>query len=306
MTKTVKKLKLILRILLGLFFIATALMKLFSLDNFEIYIYSFKLFSFTFSTFVARCVIMAELLLGALLIAKILYKPTWWATMAMMVGFTLLLVYVALFRHDSNCHCMGDLVEINPVWSIVKNIVTMLLLLLVRKEEDYQFRGKVAVGVTLLVAAFAVPFACFPMDSVYNFFGKKEQPVNEKLFTTFMQDSIAQSLDIDRGNYVLGYLASGCQFCRISARKINTIMENNQLDKPRLIFFIWGSDDGIEEFKNDTETFDYQYVKINPVEAVNLVNGSFPTYVFLKDGKIVKAVDLRGIDENDIKAFLNE
>ena len=83
-------------------------------------------------------------------------------------------------------------------------------------------------------------------------------------------------------------------------------MENNQLDKPRLIFFIWGSDDGIQEFKDDTEAFDYQYVKINPVEAVNLVNGSFPTYVFLKDGKVVKAMDLRGITEKDIKAFLNE
>ncbi|MCQ2277366.1 MAG: DoxX family protein [Bacteroidales bacterium] len=306
MSKSIKILKLILRVLLGLFFIATAVLKLFSLDNFEIYIYSFKLFSFTFSTLVARCVIMAELLLGALLIAKIQYKPAWWATMAMLVGFTFLLIYVAIFRHDSNCHCMGDLVKINPLWSIVKNVVTMLLMLLVRKEDDYQFRGKVAVGVTLLVAAFAVPFACFPMDSVYNLFDKDGQPINDKLFVSFLQDSTAQSLNINEGNYMLGYLASGCQYCRVSARKVNTIMDNNQLDKTKVIFFIWGSDDGIQEFKDDTEAFDYQYVKINPVEAVNLVNGSFPTYVFLKDGKVVKAMDLRGITEKDIKAFLNE
>lgn len=306
MTKSIKILKLILRILLGLFFIATALMKLFSLDNFEIYIYSFNLFGFTFSTFVARCVIMVELLLGALLVSKILYKPAWWMTMAMLAGFSVLLVYVAVFRHDTNCHCMGDIVQINPVWSIVKNVITMLLLLLVRKEEDYRFKGKVAVGITLLVASIATPFACFPMDVVYNAFSKSDNKVNEEKFNTFLQDSTAQALHLSQGDYVVAYFAAGCRYCKVSATKLSAIVENNHLDVNRFVFFIWGKEGKIETFKEETKTQNFRFVNINPIESVQLVYGNFPTVVFLHDGKIEGVADVRGFDDRKVVGFLNQ
>ncbi len=301
-----KNLKFVLRLLIGAFFIVTAIFKLMSLDNFEIYIYSFNWFGFLFASFAARAVIAAELLLGSLLIFKILYKPAWWATMAMMGGFTLLLVYVALFRNDASCHCMGDIVEVNPTMSIVKNIVTIALLLLVREEKDYRFKGKTAVGICLTIASLAVPFALFPMDSVYNLFDKKEYKVNDELLADFMQDSLAQSLDIDQGNYVLGYLASGCEYCKTSAQKIHTIVENNQLDSSRVIFFIWGDKKDVDLFKQETKAVEFRYVEINPVLAVNLVFGQFPTYVMVSDGQIQNATDIRGLNDKEITDFLTK
>ena len=82
---------------------------------------------------------MAELLLGICLMSKMLYKYAWWLTQLMLLGFTFLLIYIAIFRNDTNCHCLGDFVELNPVASIIKNLVTMALLFLVKNEEDYQF-----------------------------------------------------------------------------------------------------------------------------------------------------------------------
>lgn len=304
--KSIRILKTILRILLGAFFIATAVMKLLSLDNFEIYIYSFHIFNYLLCTVVARLVIMAELLLGFLLITKIQYKLTWWATMAMLVGFTLLLVYVAIFRNDTNCHCMGDLVQVKPSLSIVKNVVTLALLLLVRKEEDYHFKGKIVVGILGLVAAFAVPFGLFPMDSVWNLFEKNGQVINDERFHEFMQDSIAQSLDIDDGNYIVAYLASGCKYCKVSGKKIKSIVENNQLDTNKVVFFIWGKDESIEKFKEETGATQFKYVKIDPLTAIEVVNGQFPTYVYVKDGEKEKAVDIRGLVESDIVKHLSE
>ena len=61
-----KVIKFILRILIGGFFITTAILKLLSLDSFEIYIYSFNIFSFNLCAIIARLVIAAELLVGAL------------------------------------------------------------------------------------------------------------------------------------------------------------------------------------------------------------------------------------------------
>ena len=298
--------KFILRILIGAFFITTAILKLLSLDSFEIYIYSFNIFSFNLCAIIARLVIAAELLVGAFLIAKILYKPTWWLTLLMLVGFTFLLVYVAIFRQDSNCHCMGDLVELNPAYSIIKNLITIVLLFFIRKEEDYQFKGKKAVGIVLAVLALGVPFILFPTDAAYNLFKKSDNNVNEKSFEQFMQDSVAQSLNIQEGNYVLGYLASGCKYCKLSAKKINTMVENNQLDTNKVVFIIWGGDESIQKFKEETDATHFRYAKISPVEAIQLVSGQFPTYVLVKDGKPVEAMDIRGLNDNKIRSFLTE
>lgn len=299
-------LKFIIRILIGAFFITTAILKLLSLDSFEIYIYSFNIFSFNLCAIVARLIIAAELLLGAFLIAKILYKPTWWLTLFMLVAFTLFLVYVALFRHDTNCHCMGDLVELNPVYSIVKNLITIVLLLFIRKNEDYCFRGKLTVGILIPLLALGTPFILFPTDSAYNLVMKSDNAVNVKQFNTFMQDSTTQSLQINHGNYVLGFLASGCKYCKLSAKKINTMVENNQLDTNKVVFFIWGSDESIQKFKEETEATHFRYTTINPVEAIQLVNGQFPTYVFVKDGEPLDAVDMRGLNDKKIQKFFSE
>lgn len=298
--------KFILRILIGAFFITTAILKLLSLDSFEIYIYSFNIFSFNLCAIIARLVIAAELLVGAFLIAKILYKPTWWLTLLMLVGFTFFLVYVAIFRQDSNCHCMGDLVELNPAYSIIKNLITIVLLFFIRKEEDYQFKGKKAVGIVLAVLALGVPFILFPTDATYNLFKRSDNNVNEKSFEQFIQDSVAQSLNIQEGNYVLGYLASGCKYCKLSAKKINTMVENNQLDTNKVVFIIWGGDESIQKFKEETDATHFRYAKISPIEAIQLVSGQFPTYVLVKDGKPVEAMDIRGLNDNKIRSFLTE
>lgn len=298
--------KLIIRLLIGAFFISTAVLKLLSLDHFEIYIYSFKLFGYAFSTFVARCVIAAELLLGSLLIARILYKPAWWCTMAMMLGFTGLLVYTALFRNDANCHCMGDFVQLNPAWSIVKNVVTIALLLCIRKEKEIRFRGKVWVTVALIVAALGVPFALFPMDAVYKNIDKKEMSWNPKQFDLLLQDSLVQPLSLDEGKRIIGFLSSECQYCQTSVMKIQNIFSNNNIDISNLHFFIMGNDRSVQYFKESTGTEEYAYSSINPYVELNITQGALPLYLFLQDGKVVKVLNLRMLDDKSVLSFFKK
>ena len=180
------------------------------------------------------------------------------------------------------------------------------MLLLIRKEDDWHFRGKVALGISLLVASVAVPFALFPMDSFYQIFSREEQKVDMAKFSQFMQDSTAQALQLDRGNYVIGYLASGCKYCKISASKIHTIFQNNQLDSTRLVFMIWGSEKSVRSFQEETETQGYRYESINPVEALNIVFGQFPTYVYVHNGQVERVANLRGLEERYTVDFLSQ
>ena len=118
----------ILRIGIGGMFVIAAILKLMSIDEFEIYIYSFNVLNFLLTSFVSRIIIAGEFILGLFLILKINYKFTWNATMTVLILFTLFLIYVAIFRNDTNCHCFGQLVELSPVESIIKNVIAMILL----------------------------------------------------------------------------------------------------------------------------------------------------------------------------------
>ena len=53
--------------LVGGVFIIAAILKLISIDEFEIYIYSFNIFSFLLTTFVSRIIIIGEFILGLFL-----------------------------------------------------------------------------------------------------------------------------------------------------------------------------------------------------------------------------------------------
>lgn len=323
--------KTVIRCLLGALFIATAVLKLLSIDNFEIYIYSFELFSFAMSAVVARLVIMAEIVLGLLLISKVYYKLTWWLTFAMLLGFTLFLAYVAAFRQDSNCHCFGDFVELDPLASIGKNVVTLLLLFFIRKEGDASLsakRKKVSAVIICGVAAI-VTFAVFPPDALYNKFVSKHDHFNEHVFQKARQDSSLMTtldsvrwieaedtvlfatqladLQIDSGNYLVGVMASGCKYCKLGSRKVNTIFKRNDISPSKFKIFVWTNGTPmLASFLKETETYPYEVRVISPYLAVDLVDGRFPTFALMQNGKVVRAFDVHGIDERELVDLLKE
>ena len=292
--------KLVIRIGIGLFFIVSAVLKLLSLDDFELYIYSFNIVNFAWSGIVARTIIASEILVGILLIIKVRYKEAWWLTLLMLVGFSFLLIYVMIFRDDSNCHCMGDLVEIKPSISLIKNLVAIVLLLLVRTEDDYQFGplGRKLAVIGAFVAAIVPPFALFPTDGLYNLFSKSDgQDYNETEFHALMADSTMQDVHIADGNYIIGVISSGCGFCKTSCLKMSEIVDNNHLDTNKILYFVWGDSASVQPFQVETKTESFRYVMVNPVVAIRVVNGNFPTYLFVKNGEVETTADLRHLTE---------
>ncbi len=93
MNKAKTILPIALKMLLGVVFIVSAMLKIFDMDQFEIYIYSYHFFSLNFSFLVARAAIIVELVLGIGLVSNCLHKLMWWGSMAMLLGYTLLLIY---------------------------------------------------------------------------------------------------------------------------------------------------------------------------------------------------------------------
>ena len=290
--------------MLGVFFIGTAVLKLLSIDNFELYIYSFGVFDFVYATFLSRLLIFIELIIGISFILKIYYKQIWWLTMLMMVGFTLLLVYAAIFRNDSNCHCFGSLVELNPMQSIFKNIIVIALLFVIKNEESHDYKPvlrKCLVAITLVVS-FVVSFVLLPMDVVYNRIYSDNEEVNEVAFYESLSDSTY--IDLQHGRYLINYALAGCKYCKIGAEKATMMLDRHGIDHSRLKFFVGGNDEAISRFVEITGTSDYEHWKIAAPEFMTITYGKFPLFVFIVDGKVVKAGDFRIVDDETIVSFL--
>lgn len=292
--------RLTIRLLLGVFFIGTAVLKLLSIDNFEVYLYSFGLFSYTWTTFFSRLLIFIELMMGISLILKIYFKQIWWLTMLMMVGFTLFLVYAAIFRNDSNCHCFGDLIELDPRQSIFKNIFTTALLLFIRKERSYDYKPllKKWLVASTIVVSLVVSFVLLPMDVIYNKIYSEKDNVNTVAFYESLGDSTF--VDLQQGRYLINYALAGCKYCRIGAEKVTMMMDRHGISHDRLKFFIGGSDEAIANFVEATGTSDYQHWKIPAPQFMAITFGKFPLYVLIEDGKVIKAGDFRILDDNMI------
>ena len=339
----------VVRILLGAMFILSAVLKLISIDTFEAYVYSFHIMSFTLAEVAARCLIALEFVTGCFLVAKAQYRWAWWIATLMTAGFTLFLVYVVLFRNDANCHCFGDLIPVEPLHSIFKNIAILALLVFAYKqsesrpffsfckneetgkrlnfwEKDYSKKFKIWLLGISGGLALVVLFILFPPNAIYSWVYSDNDLVDTRIFdrayadssfylhltevefheaddTVVFQNDTAR-LDMDRGNYMVAVVSSGCKYCRQSCDLVNNIFERNNLDSNKLKCLIWGTDPSISHFMKGTKTWPYEFHQISPYLAIDLVHGSFPTFIFITDGKVVDAFDYRGVNEGKIVEFV--
>lgn len=295
--------KLTIRLLLGAFFIGTAVLKLLSIDNFEVYIYSLGIFSYTWTTFFSRLLIFIELSIGISLVLKICFKQIWWLTMLIMIGFTLFLIYAAIFRNDSNCHCLGDILELNPTQSIFKNIIISALLFVIRKEESYDYKPVVKkwVAASTILISLVVSFVLLPMDVIYNRIYSEKENINTAAFYESLSDSTF--VDLRHGRYLINYALAGCKYCRLGAEKLTLMVDRHGIPHDRIKFIIGGSDEAISKFIENTNTSDYEHWKIPAQKFMAITYGKFPLYVFIEDGKVVKAGDFRVLDDEIIESF---
>ena len=300
-----------INIVIGSVFIIAAILKLMSIDEFEIYIYSFDIFSFLLTTFVSRIIIIGEFILGLFLILKINYKLAWRLTFISLILFTLFLIYVAIFRQDANCHCFGELVELSPLESIVKNVV-MMILLLVAKTQSSKFKVqsskfKAQSSRFLVLGSTFLVFIISPPDSIYKMIYSTEKEVSTvDLYESFDEvvkiDFTEEGLVFDsipsfkeKEDQLIVIVSSGCKYCRLGLKKLSLMMRNEDLATDNVDIFIWGSPEGIEDFRFETMTEDYSYWHIMPNRAIEITYGRFPIFIFLKEKDIIKIGDFRDV-----------
>lgn len=156
----------VLKIIVGIVFLFSAVSKFVTIDAFEMYIYSFGLFPLTLCFYLARIIIGFELVLGASLISHRNHRFTMIASLLFLTCFVVFLTYAHLVGRTDNCHCFGDLMPFNPIQSILKNAVLILILIYVFKFalQDWHPRWWL---VTIIYVTFALLYYLYMTNIHY-------------------------------------------------------------------------------------------------------------------------------------------
>lgn len=295
-----------LKVLLGLVFIVSAVLKVIDMDQFEIYIYSYHFFSLNFSFLVARAAVIVELVLGIGLVSNTLHKLYWWGSMAMLAGYTLLLIYALIIGRTDSCHCFGELLPFDPKQSLVKNGVLMVLFLLVYrvKEKKTPFRWLI-LCIAIMASSIGVFVASPPDNYTDNYL--PDQNLQPELFDAMLQEKPFDSLNLTQGKQVVGFFSTGCEYCQMAAHKLSLMQQFYGFPAENITYVFMGNEEGIAKFYEKSESAHYRDVLCSDmVQLLKAVNGNFPTIVFVEDGTVVHEYGFRNMREEEIGAFFTQ
>ncbi|MDF4221569.1 DoxX family protein [Maribacter sp. M208] len=155
----------VVRIFVGVLFIISGFIKLNDPVGF-----SFKLeeyfsqgvldlpFLTPFALAISILVVIAEVMVGVMLILGYKRKITIWTLIAMIVFFTFLTFYSAYFNKVTDCGCFGDAIKLTPWESFTKDVVLLVLILIIYVGRKFITP---LVNSKMLMTALAVSFfAC--------------------------------------------------------------------------------------------------------------------------------------------------
>lgn len=290
------------RMLLGLFFVVSAIAKLLDIDNFEIYLFSYQVLSLGMSQVVARVLIVLELLVGVGLIANVWNRFVDCCAVLMIAAFSLFLCYaIWQGRHDS-CQCMGSLLQINPTLSLLKNACLLLVLLLAMKGTPWQWSPRWYLWVPAIVLPWVAVFCISAPDSWL--FGPAEEQFNDKLLERHVKDEgMLAPLQLDEGRHVVVFLTPGCPFCRMTDEKLRYICGRDELDSNAIVYIVPGGDT-LQTLGIDSISYPRMAYQLNLDTFMHITYGNRPIVMLVDDGKVKASCHYRNIDERQIGSFL--
>ena len=274
------------------------------MDKFEIYIYSYHFFSLNASFMVARLTIILELVLGIGLISHCLHKLMWWGSIAMLAGYSLLLIYAMYLGRTDSCHCFGDFLQLDPKQSLVKNGVLMLLFLPIYRMESWKtpFRWLI-LCLTVMVSTIAV-FVISPPDNLTSN-ADPEQNLQLELFNEMLDDAPLDALNLREGKQVICFFSTSCEVCQLAAHKLSLMQQFYDFPKESITYLFMGNEESIAKFYEESGSAQYRNVLYpDVVRLLKAINGNFPVIVFLEDGEVVHEYGFRNMNESEIQAFM--
>ncbi len=293
------------KLVLGVLFCISAILKAVSVEHFELYIFSLSVTSYDVSSILARLLISFELLLGIGLISNCYHRPVTILCALSLILFSAFLIWRITLDDSTNCHCFGDIIELKPSESIIKNIIFFLLLIPAWKNDIYSHTPKLWITGLAITAVTTSVFLTLPPDCLLRNHRNASQEINNSLLCDYLHVN-----QLDSGIHMLCFYSTDCPYCHNCAGKIAGIISRNNVPMENILVVFM--DKGENKTAKDTFFDKYglglhvNYTSLSPLDFIPLTNGSMPLVVIIKDSTILKEYDYITVDETEIVSLIGK
>lgn len=282
----------LLMFILGGFFIFSAISKMIpNVNYFDMTIQNQLGLQAGLSAFLSRLIIGVELSLGVLLLFQQKGTKKWvlMATLSMLVVFSIYLVRLYFVEGNNvNCGCMGDLIEMSPLASLLKNIaliVINILLFFIPKKHSFLKPG---IQLGILILPIAAIFLIHPLKE------KQEMIWEEVLIAGTMWED---NTSLTQGKAVVAFLSLTCGHCVDMATALNQLKKEEPDLPVTLVFQTMGNIEETQEaFKRFETATDLLLMPVHFADRkgfvdvlIKLGHDGVPVLIWLEDGKIMRS-----------------
>lgn len=274
-----------LRILVAAVFVFSAVSKMLSIGQFELYIHSFGFLPLSLCYIAARLCIGAECVLALFTLCGWFPRTMRLLTAGMLIVFSLFLCYSALIGRNDNCQCFGQMVDFNPLQSLLKNAILLLLVLLYYKFVSPKRLDKRWLPLPFVLAALV-------MVAPFVDYGFWEQDFNKKHFNAAIAPGgpLRQN-GIGEGRRIVAFVKPGCLFCHEARRIIDSVAVKDNLPRTSIVYI------EPQSKANSQEAY------VIPRELFLDIVHSVPHILFLDDERIVGIYGLEDLNSHVISRF---
>lgn len=277
----------VIEIVLGLLFVVPAVLKALELPHFVEQILHYHVV-FGYYTLRAAAIgsILVETILGILLITGARMRGmTLLATLAVLSGFTALIVYAWVRHNLADCACWGSFLPAGPALSIGKNVIMMTMagvVWLAHVREAVSLvpkRGRWVRVATALLAVAAVGLAVAFGDNARFF----KPPETKRPFARFQFEFDGQSVDLGSGRHLVAVLSATCLHCKtVVLETLNPIALTSGDTRVAGLVFAQTPDE-YGQFLQETET-QFPSLQIDFVTFSELIGTEPPRFYCVEDG----------------------
>ena len=321
MEKIKKYAPITIRILIAVLFLLSAFAKLYPSPYFAITTFEFKQiiplgFDACIAPYFSRILIALEIALGiAILQPHFLKKIVIPSTILLLSVFTIHLSLIDV----PNCGCFGELIPMTPNAAIIKNIISILLLVyLYRNVSDLKpGENKLSNLIMTLISSTLFLFVLAPQKPCSSAASQTTEAdvenENESPFSKYVLTDHYSPINIDEGRKLLCFFAPGCDHCMKAASEIKEL-SNSIVNFPHVhIIFMDEEPEKIVDFFETTGiTASYQIMDIaqfwNILGYDGNPNRNTPSIVYLNNGNIEKFYYYDEVEFNpvDLEMILGE
>ncbi len=285
-----------LRMFYGALFIASAILKLFPLDYFELILVHQVGLSWSLVPLFSRALLIFEFGLGVFILSGFALRRSLWISLILLLVFQFfLLIQILQGEGDADCGCFGELIPLDGPMSMLKNfgfmVIGGILILTIERAKHWSLKW---IGPVLLILAIPALFLIEPLPEY----------ADDADFTLDLEllerTPFEATSSLEEGDKTVVVMLASCVHCAQLSSFIATLDPASVEDDLRII--IVGNEGGYELFVEETGIQDFVKVRTKDSELIGAIDGTFPTVLFLQEGEVKKK--WKGRDVNI--ALLNE